>query len=518
MSRSDQDEKNRIPGIMIAAVGSGSGKTLITCALLHIFKQNNINPASFKCGPDYIDPMFHKKMLGVPSRNLDVFLSGRDGIMQVLRKGMRDSDLAVIEGVMGFFDGISASSSEGSSCDIARITGIPVILVVNCRGMSRSIIPIIKGFAGYDGGCSIKGVILNNISDTLFDKIREDVIRETGLPVIAHLPHMEDAVFRSRHLGLLMPDEITDMHERTVRAAEQLDKRLDIKKLLLLCTGDASVMPPEIITQDAITPENITPDAIMPGDMPKEDMPENMQPYAITTDAITPDVMPPDAILRERQRPEVKRARPGSDRAVRIGIARDEAFCFYYEDNIELIKELGAEIVFFSPLTDEHIPDVTGLILGGGYPELFAGTLSENISMLESIRRAAAEGMPILAECGGFLYLQEYLEDPDKKTYPMAGIFKGRAFMTDRLRHFGYVEVIAKEDMPYLKAGEKIRGHEFHYYDTTGSGEVFEIRKPSGDRSWKGYKLVNNALGGFAHLYYPSKPDFIRRFLGRDKD
>ena len=257
MSRSDQDEKNRIPGIMIAAVGSGSGKTLITCALLHILKQNNINPASFKCGPDYIDPMFHKKMLGVPSRNLDVFLSGRDGIMQVLRKGMRDSDLAVIEGVMGFFDGISASSSEGSSCDIARITGIPVILVVNCRGMSRSIIPIIKGFAGYDGGCSIKGVILNNISDTLFDKIREDVIRETGLPVIAHLPHMEDAVFRSRHLGLLMPDEITDMHERTVRAAEQLDKRLDIKKLLLLCTGDASVMPPE----------NITPDAIMPGDI-----------------------------------------------------------------------------------------------------------------------------------------------------------------------------------------------------------------------------------------------------------
>lgn len=447
---------NRLPGILIAAPGSGSGKTLITCALLQILKMNNYKPSSFKCGPDYIDPMFHKKVLGVPSRNLDVFLSGRDGVIACLKKGMRESDLAVIEGVMGLYDGVTATSLMGSSYDIAKITNIPVILVINCKGMSKSIIPLIKGFAEYGDLRIIAGIILNNISDMLFDKIKDDILRETGIPVIAHLPYMGEASFESRHLGLVMPDEIGDVLAKIGMVSERLKERLDLKKLLKIAYKDTGVL------------SNYSPEFTVKSSSP-----------------------------------------------VRVGIARDEAFCFYYDDNIDMLKELGAEFIFFSPIRDKSIPDVSRLIFGGGYPELYAEALSKNESMLDSIREAALNGMPILAECGGFLYLQDKMETMDKKTFDMAGIFPGKAFNRGTLRHFGYVNVISNEDNPYLKKNEIIRGHEFHYFDTTDNGDVCDIKKPYSERFWKGYKIKDNVFGGFAHLYYPSNMDFIKRFIER---
>ncbi|WP_408071311.1 cobyrinate a,c-diamide synthase [Butyrivibrio sp. JL13D10] len=447
-------KRGKIPGIIIAAPGSGSGKTLITCAILQMLKRQQFNPASFKCGPDYIDPMFHKKVLGLPSRNLDVFLAGEEGVMHTLKKGTAGRDLAVAEGVMGFFDGISATSYKGSSYDISVITDIPVILVVNARGMSRSVIPLIKGFVEYGNKSRIKGVILNNISDKVADRIKDLILEETGVPVIGHLPKLKDVSFESRHLGLLMPDEICDVLKKIDKAADELEKRADFDKLISIIFGDKTAKAKE--------------------DKAKEDI------KAVST---------------------------------RVGIAMDEAFCFYYEDNLDLLREMGAEPVFFSPIHDKSIPDVSRLIFGGGYPEIYAEELSQNLSMRESIKNAAIGGMPMLAECGGFLYLMEKLSGADGIVYDMVDIFDGRGYMTSSLKHFGYAEVTALKDNPYLMQGELIKGHEFHYCDTDYNGDIFEIKKPVGDVSWQGYRLEKNVLGGFTHLYYPSCPEFIKRFL-----
>ena len=372
------DDDKKVPGILIAAPGSGSGKTLITCALLQILKRHGYKPASFKCGPDYIDPMFHKRVLGVPSRNLDVFLSGEEGVRKCLVNGTARADIAVIEGVMGLFDGISATSSAGSSYDISNIADIPIILVVNAKGMSKSVIPLIMGFVDYAKG-KIKGVILNNISTMLAEKLKEDIYEETGLTVIGHLASIKDVNFESRHLGLVMPGEMPDVLEKIDRTADELEKSLDLEKLLEIA-GKAQIRK------------------------------------------------------QKENNPETRIDSKASD-AVRIGIAMDEAFCFYYEDNLDFLRKLGAELVPFSPIKGERIPKVSGLILGGGYPELHISELSENKSMLESIKTAAEGEMPILAECGGFLYLQDTVSDMDGNKYGMAHVFDGHAFMTKKLQH-----------------------------------------------------------------------------------
>ena len=443
--------KLNAPRLLVCAPSSSSGKTLITCALLRILQTMGFRPAAFKCGPDYIDPMFHKQVLGIPSRNIDLFLAGEDGVKRSLFKGLRGRDIGVLEGVMGFYDGMSPDSLAGSSYDISRITDTPAILVIDCRGMSHSILPMVKGFAEYGAQNRIKGIILNKISPAVSDKISDLILEEIGIPVIGSLPVLKDFNIASRHLGLVMPAEIPGLLEMIDRVAEELKKSLDVNRLLEIAKGAGELVAAEEAS--------------------------------------------------------------GNAARVRVGIARDEAFCFYYEDNLELLEEMGAELVFFSPLHDEEIPEVSGLIIGGGYPELFAKELSGNVSMRESIRKAAVSGMPMLAECGGFLYLLEGMADPDGNNYPMAGVFEGSSHMTDKLSRFGYVSLCAVNDTPFLLAGENIRGHEFHYYDTTDNGKLCRITKPTGSRSWKGYRMKNNVFAGFAHLYYPSCTGFIKRFL-----
>ena len=446
------------PRFMICAPSSGSGKTLITCALLRILTRHGYLPASFKCGPDYIDPMFHKKVLGIPSRNLDVFFMGSFDVKKALCRGSEGRNIGVLEGVMGLFDGMSADSSEGSSIDIAGITGTPAILVVNCKGMSRSVIPLVKGFCDYDREKLIRGVILNNISPMIADTIKKEIEEETGIPVIGLLPAMKDVNFSSRHLGLVMPDEVPQVLETIDRVADKLEENLDLDKLLEIA-GDAK----KIL-------------ALKNFGISEKDIPST------------------------------------SGKKIRIGVAVDEAFCFYYQDNFDLLKELGAEIVPFSPINDSRLPEVSGLIFGGGYPELYAKALSENISMRKKILDAAENGTPILAECGGFLYLQEKMTDPEGNTYDMVGALSGQSHMKDRLGHFGYVTMEADKPCPYLKELESIKAHEFHYYDTTDNGDACILKKPSG-RFWSGYQVRGNVFGGFAHLYYPSCPGLIKRFL-----
>lgn len=448
---------------MICAPSSGSGKTLITCALLRILERHGHRCASYKCGPDYIDPMFHSKVLSIPSRNLDLFLMGEEGIARALEKGSYGKDIGVLEGVMGFYDGMKADSVEGSSYDICRITATPAILVVNCRGMSKSVVALIKGFADYDKEGLIKGVILNNVSPMIADSLKKDIEDELRIPVIGALPKLSERFLESRHLGLVMPSEIEDVLAKIDIVAASLEKRLDIDKLIKI-TGSAGDIKRCISTDN--------------------------EPYSsIKAAGLSHDTKP-----------------------VKVGIAMDEAFCFYYQDNLDLLKEMGAEITFFSPIHDSKLPDVSRIILGGGYPELYARELADNISMKMDIVRAADNGMPILAECGGFMYLQDSLSAPDGASYKMAGVLKGSGSMRDRLGHFGYVSVSSISDNPYLQGTEELKAHEFHYYDTTDNGDTCLLTKPSG-RSWQGMQVYKNVFAGFAHLYYPSCPILISRFM-----
>ncbi len=446
------ENMKKLPRVLLCAPGSGSGKTLITCALLRALVKKGFDPCAFKCGPDFIDPMFHRTVLGVPSRNLDLIMAGEEGVKASLWAGAGGCGFGVIEGVMGFYDGLGIEEGLGSSYDLCVRTGTPAILIVDAKGMSTSVVAMIKGYLEYGKERVIKGVILNRVSKAVASDLSVLIRKELGIPVIAALPVIKEGVLESRHLGLVLPSEIPELLTKVDRVSDELLKSIDMDALM----------------QIAESAENI----------------------------------------------EVadKKSYPQFD--VTVGVARDEAFCFYYEENLELLEKMGARIKFFSPIHDERLPDVSRLIIGGGYPELYAKELSGNTGMLSSIREAADAGMPILAECGGFLYLQEKLMDKEGRTFDMAGGLKGSSHMTDKLSHFGYVSVYANTDNAYLKETDRVRGHEFHYYDTTDNGEAVTATKLSSGKSWSGYQAVNNVFAGFAHLYYPSCEKLIERFLG----
>ena len=444
-----------IPRIMIAAAGSGSGKTLLSCALMMLFSQEGKSVSAIKCGPDYIDPMFHRTVLGVPSRNLDTFFTGERLTKSLFARAAEGADLAVMEGVMGLYDGLGGIRKEGSSYHLAEVTKTPVILVVNAHGMGRSILPVIRGFLDYDRHHLIQGVILNQTSVTFCETIRLEIERELSLPVLGCLPKLKELHWDSRHLGLVMPEEIADVKKQIQMVADTLGKTLDCGKLLAI---------------------------------------------AASAEALETDPVPKKKIAD-----------------VRIGIARDAAFGFYYEDNLQLLREAGAELVPFSPLQDESLPEgIAGLILGGGYPELYAGQLSENDAMRTAIRKAVTDGLPTVAECGGFLYLHTTLTDREGHSYPMAGVLPGKCFDTGHLVRFGYIEL--EENSGYfMPRGSRIRAHEFHYYDSEDNGADCIATKPSTGRNYPCIHVGENHWYGFPHLYYPSCPEFAERFVENAK-
>ena len=455
-------EKNngRLPRIMLAAPSSGSGKTLITCGLLQALVNRGIHVISFKCGPDYIDPMFHRKVIGTPSRNLDPFFTDGETTRYLFARQARRAELSVMEGVMGFYDGLGGVTVRASSWDLAQVTDTPVILVVNARGMSLSVLALIRGFLesapGQAGNSRIRGVILNQATASVYTMLKKEIESQLPVRALGYVPRLEDGVIESRHLGLVTPGEIRNLKERLSRLAGTLEQTLDIDGILRLA-GEA--------------PELSAP------------VPEKLQ----------------NLIRKE---------------PVRIAVARDEAFCFYYEDNLELLRRLGAEIVEFSPLHDEALPGQTqGFLIGGGYPELYAETLSRNVSMLASIREAAADGMPYLAECGGFMYLQRTIEDMEGRSWPVAGVLPGDVKKTDRLGRFGYITLTAKTPQIFGEPGAQIRAHEFHYFDCSHNGDAFHAQKPVGKRNWDCMAAGENFAAGFPHLYYYSNPEFPERFV-----
>ena len=463
---------------MIAAPASGSGKTAAVCGLLTLLKKRGCSAGAFKCGPDYIDPMFHKKVLGIPGCNLDSFFLEPEQLRDLFCRETAELEAAVVEGVMGYFDGVGGMS-WGSSWDIARILKLPVILVVDGHGASLSVLAQIKGFLDYQPTGEreenrIAGVILNRTSPSMCSVLKPRIEKELGIACLGCIPVLKWLDLKSRHLGLLLPDEIGNLQEQMERLSQVLEESVDVERLLELGRGPQRRHESGADQEDGAGRE--------------------------------------DEAGREDR---AGRKKKQGEETFCLAAAMDEAFCFYYQENLELLRELGARIIPFSPLRDEKLPEQTdGILLGGGYPELYAAELGKNFRMRESIRRAAEEGMPILGECGGYLYLLEELEGEDGNMYPMAGVFSGSGKREERLRHFGYVTVRTGADSSYLKKGQQIRGHEFHYWhcqkdETEGA---MEAKKPLGGKKWPAMRIKHQVTAGFPHLYYPSLPEFAERF------
>lgn len=469
----------KIRRVMLAAPKSGSGKTMLTCSLLQSLKNRGEQAVSFKCGPDYIDPMFHEKAIGIPSKNLDTFFTGQEETRKLFLKGRKEEEIAVLEGVMGLFDGLGGIRDEGSSYDLARATRTPIILVVDAKGMGRSVVAMVAGFLAYDSEKLIKGVILNRMSKPYYEKIKP-LLEELGITVFGYFPEQKDLHVESRHLGLVMPGELEGIREQLYKAAEEFAKTVSVDKIIETAEQAEELLDDEA-AQNSVSSEKEGKTRTAPDDTEKN-----------TTGANQTKVL--------EQRPV-------------IAVAKDEAFCFYYAENISLLQEKGAEIRYFSPLHDAELPDpCDGILLGGGYPELYADKLAANESMRRSIRQAAEKNIPIVAECGGFMYLHTAITDKDGNCYDMAGVLSGTCHYTGKLVRFGYIELQEKQEN-FLSSGEKIKAHEFHYFDSSYNGDDCQATKPVTGKSYDCILDKQNRWLGFPHLYYPSNPAFAQRFV-----
>lgn len=456
------------PRILVAAPGSGSGKTLLTTGLLTLFQNRGIRCRSFKCGPDYIDPMFHKYVLGIDSCNLDSFFLPQEELRALFQKRAADAELSILEGVMGYYDGIGGNSTAASTYEVAKITDTPVILVLDGKGSSLSLAAQVKGFLDYRKDSHICGVILNKTNKMVGERLRPE-IEKLGVRYLGAVPVCETMDIKSRHLGLTMPQEQSELRGHLNAFAKQLEEYLDVDGILELAGCSGEKLPEagktEQSNQTDLNQEETKQDEIRPIDSESE---------------------PPTR---------------------RMAVAMDKAFCFYYQENLDFLRQHGWELIPFSPLHDAALPEqVHAILLGGGYPELYAKELSANEPMLTSIRNAHAEGIKILAECGGFLYLQEHLEDEMGNCWPMVGLIHADGFRTEKLGRFGYISLTQN-------GAVRIKGHEFHYWESTAPGSAFRAEKPQSDRGWDCMYRADSLLAGFPHLYYLSGPDLILSFL-----
>ncbi len=434
-----------VPRVLLAGTNSGCGKTTVTCAVLQALTDRGLKVGAFKCGPDYIDPMFHSRIIGAKSANLDSFFFPENTLRYLLAKNAAGCDVSVLEGVMGYYDGLALDSSRASSYETAVLTASPAVLVVNAAGAAQSILAVIQGFFRYQPENWIRGVILNQCSPMTYPGLAKAIRERLGLQALGFLPPMPQCRLESRHLGLVTASEVAGLREKMQRLARQAEKTLDLNGLLAL----AKTAPP--------------------------------------------------VSCREVSFPSRGRAR--------IGVARDKAFCFYYGDNLDALREMGGEIVEFSPLEDTTLPEnLDGLYLGGGYPELYTRQLSENTGMRASLRAALCRGLPCIAECGGFMYLTEAIAG-----MPMVGFLPGECYDTGKLTRFGYVTLTAQTDNLLGKAGSFIPGHEFHRWDCTETGKDFTARKESG-RSWPCVVANQRLYAGFPHFHFYANPDFARNF------
>ena len=439
--------QRRVPRLVLAGTNSGCGKTTVTCAVLQALVSRGLRVGAAKCGPDYIDPMFHSRVIGAKSSNLDSFFFDRDTMRYLLAHNGQDCDITVIEGVMGYYDGLGLTSTRASTYETARETESPVVLVVNARGAALSVVAAVQGFLDFAPDNNVQGVILNGCSAMSYGALARELESRLGVRACGYLPRLPACALESRPLGLVTADEVADLQEKLRQLAEAAEKTLELDALL-----------------------------------------------EIAHNAPVLDFTPP--VLPEKGAP------------VRIGVARDRAFCFYYEDSLDLLRQLGAELVSFSPLTDERLPNgIQGLYLCGGYPELYAAQLEKNHALRRQIRDAVHTGMPCIAECGGFMYLTQSIAGR-----AMVGALPGDCFDTGKLTRFGYITATAREDNLLCRAGEQVPMHEFHHWDTPQPGDAFGAEKPSG-KQWRCAYATDTLYAGFPHFHFYAKPVMAQRFL-----
>jgi len=435
------------PTCIISGTSSGSGKTTVALGLMAAFKEKGYAVQPFKCGPDFIDPGLHGLITGKVSRNLDLWMSGEEFPRSTLARHSQGADIAIIEGVMGMFDG--AISSSGA---LAEALNIPTILVLDVRSMAESAAAIVKGFESLRPEAAPKGVILNRVASTKHLQLVSDAIREhCQTEILGYLPRTLEFSIPSRHLGLLTGDESPLGPEAIQLLAKTVAEHVDLDRLIQLCTA--------VPTPTACTPST----------------PKKTQ--------------------------------------CRIGVARDKAFCFYYEDNFDILRDAGCDVTFFSPLTDTELPgDVDALYLGGGYPELYAKELSNNKTMLIAIRQWIENDRPVYAECGGFMYLTEGIVDEAEVLHTMVGAFPVQARMQKSRASLGYREVKTQASCCFGPTGTTLRGHEFHYsrIDTMPAHIRRVYALNNGTQEGYTYKKT---LGGYLHLHFGFAPQMADEFI-----
>lgn len=440
-----------IPACVISGTSSGSGKTTITLGLMAAFKERGLRVQPYKCGPDFIDPGLHELVTGVTSRNLDLWMSGEEHTKKCFYNNLEHADIAVIEGVMGMFDGGLSSSGE-----LSRRLDIANILVIDVRSMAESAAAIVKGFETYSPGAEVKGVILNNVGSERHLQLISDAIQTNcKAEILGFLPRNLDFSIPSRHLGLLTADEALISKKKIALLAKTIGDHIDLDRLIELCSTFAPAIRP-------------TPSAS----------------------------------------PAMKTSAP-----CRIAVARDKAFCFYYEDNFDILREHGAELVFFSPLDDTTLPEnIIGIYLGGGYPEIYAKELSANTEMLNAIRAWVESDGVVYAECGGFMYLTQGIVDHEQKQHQLVGAFPVVTAMQKKRAGLGYREITTTSDSCFGPADTVMRGHEFHYSHIEGTvsslPRIYQVN--NGTQEGYSYRRV---LGGYMHLHFGYSPQVAAAFI-----
>ncbi|NEO38193.1 MAG: cobyrinate a,c-diamide synthase [Moorea sp. SIOASIH] len=478
--------------LIIAGERSGVGKTTVTLALLSYLSKCNYTIQSFKVGPDYIDPMFHKRVTGRPCRNLDPVLTSEGYVKDCFYRHCQGVDYALIEGVMGLFDGASGKDDFASTAHVARLLDVPVLLVLDCSRLSRSVAAIAYGYQSLDPRITIAGVVLNRVGSSRHLELLKDALEPLHIPVLGELQRQDNITIPDRHLGLIPTAEITQLDALINRLAdlgqscfnwEHLDSQLKVKRLQLNSKLKVGRLQVESSSQLKV------------GRLQVESSLDNLQPINLQ-------------LVTSNNRPSA---------LIRIAVACDRAFSFYYQDNLDSLEQLGAELVYWSPLTDTTLPpDVQGMYFGGGFPEVFAEQLAANTSARESVRTAIESGMPTYAECGGLMYLGERITDFDGKSWSMVGVLPTVTVMGKSLT-LGYRQATALVDGPLLPAGATVWGHEFHRSHLTvmPSNPLFELRgyhqRKVGVEGWQVYQLH----ASYVHLHWGSCLEVPLRFLER---
>ena len=445
-----------LPRVVIAAPMSGSGKTTVVAGLLSALRRRGLKAQSFKIGPDYIDPGYHALASGRPAHNLDTWLVPKERLANIFESAAKDADISIIEGVMGLFDG--GKNGVSSTAEIAKLLNAPVLLVINGKSMGESAAAVAMGFRQYDPDVNFAGVILNRLGSDNHREMIEEALARLEIPVFGAIRRNDAVTMPERHLGLVPVEENNREREIIDALGRVMDASLDIDKIIAL---GKSAPPLEIKETES-------------------------SPYA----------------------PDIK-----------IAIARDEAFSFYYPESLAALKRLGAELVFFSPLNDKVLPKADGLILGGGFPEMFAERLFENKAMRDSIRSAANEGLPIYAECGGFMYLMRQMTDLEGNVFKMLGVIPGDVIMNKKLQTVGYVSAEMERDTVLGPKGTVLKGHEFHFSSECVSPEdenyprAFTFRKTRNPVPYPAGYAKGNILGSYLHIHFAGEIKAAKCFV-----